>query len=402
MNKIWDKYRQLPKEIYMLSIATLINRTGDFVVPFLTLYLSQKLGISIPITGIIVAAAGFIKVPGSYLGGKFNDMYNSKIVYVICQTTSAFLLIPCAFIKSPYITVPLLLLFSLISSMVRTPTMAMISDLLPTNQRKLGFTIRYIAINIGVAIGLAVAGFLYNYSTVILFLGDSITMLLSVLIVAFGISRSKLKEIRVENIGVNEQREEGHILNILLKRKPLILYMLFSSMLMIVFEQTQFALPLTLNYRFDTDGPVLFGFLISINAITATILALFIHKITKNIRPISQIIVGGLIFSVGFSLYTITETFTSFVLATILWSTGEVFIFTNATVFVMNHSPENFRGRLTSVYSIFFTFMGTIGIIITERFISKFGLIHSWLFLGVITLYSAIMLLFIKIKYYKE
>lgn len=402
MNKILEKYRELPKEIYILSIATLINRTGDFVVPFLTLYLSQKLGISIPITGIIVASAGFIMIPGSYISGKLNDMYNSKIVYVVCQSLAAVLLIPCAFIKNPYITVPLLLMFSLFSSMVRTPTMAMISDLLPTEQRKLGFTIRYIGINIGVAIGLAIAGFLYNYSTVILFLGDAITMIFSVLIISLGIKGSKLKTIRLKNIGVNEKREEGHILNILLKRKPLILYMLFSSMLMIIFEQTKFALPLTLNYRFGDDGPVLFGFIISINAITATIFALFIHRITINIRPITQIIIGGLFFTIGFSLYSITNSFTTFVLTTIFWSIGEVFVFTNATVFVMNHSPENFRGRLTSVYSIFLTLMATLGILLTERVISKFGLLNSWLVLGFLTLFSVFMLFNIKIKYYKE
>lgn len=399
---MFEDYKKLPKEIYTLSIATLINRTGDFVVPFLTLYLSQKLAISLPITGIIVAVAGFIKIPGSFLGGKLNDLYNSKIVYVTCQAIGGLLLIPCAFIKNPFITVPILILFSFVTSMVKAPTMAMISDLLPNHQRKAGFTLRYIGINIGVAVGLIIAGFLYNHSTIILFLGDAITMLISVTLIAFGIRSSDLKKIREDTIGKNEQREEGHIFNILSKRKPLVLYMFFSSMLMIVFTQTQFALPLTMEMLFNVDGPVFFGFLISINAVTATIIALLQHRFTKHIKPINQMVIGGLMFGIGFSCYAVTTTFTTFALATIFWSIGEVLIFTNNTVFVINHSPENFRGRLSSLYSIFFSIMGTLGIIITERLISVVGLLNTWIWLGIMTMFASVMLLLLKIKYYSR
>ena len=57
MKRVFAEYRQLPKEIYLLSFATLINRIGDFVVPFLTLYLTQKLNMPLKITSIIVAIA---------------------------------------------------------------------------------------------------------------------------------------------------------------------------------------------------------------------------------------------------------------------------------------------------------------------------------------------------------
>ncbi len=402
MKNIIDDYKKLPREIYILSIATLINRIGDFVIPFLTLYLSQKLGISLPVTGLIVAIAGFSKVPGSYLGGKLNDLYNSKLIFVVFQTISAAILVPCAFIKNVYITVPLLILFSITTSVVRTPTMAMISDLLPTEQRKLGYIVRYIGINVGVAIGLAIAGFLYNYSTVLLFLGDAITMFLSVTLVAFGIKSSDLNNIREKTIGKNEKREEGNLLAALIKRKPLVLYMIFSSLLFMIFEQITFALPLTVNSRFDVDGPVLFGFLISINAVTATILAIFQERLFKRFSLLSQIIIGGFLFVIGFGLYSVTVSYLSFVLATIIWSIGEVFIFTNASVFVLNHSPENFRGRFTSVYSIFFASMGTLGIILAERLVSNFGLSSTWIYLSFITLISTFMLYILKKKYYNN
>ena len=46
MKNIIKTYLGLPKSIYILCCATLINRLGDFVVPFLTLFLTQKLNMS--------------------------------------------------------------------------------------------------------------------------------------------------------------------------------------------------------------------------------------------------------------------------------------------------------------------------------------------------------------------
>ncbi len=402
MKKFIENYKKLPKEIYILSIATMINRIGDFVVPFLTLYLSQKLGIPLPITGMIVAISGLVKAPGSYLGGRLNDKYNSKLIYVICQTIAALLLLACGFISSAFISVPLLILFSFTASMIRTPTMAMISDLLPGEQRKLGYIVRYIGINLGVAIGLAAAGFIYNYNTIFLFIGDGITMLISVGMIAFGIKGSNLQRLRKKSIGKNEVSEDGNIFTILKKRKPLVLYMLFCSFLWIIFEQTKFTMPLTLNMRFGFDGPILFGFLISINAVTATILALFQDRLTRNVKPLTQIIFGGVLFAIGFGLYSITISYSSFVLATIIWSIGEVFIFTNAAVFVVNHSPENFRGRITSVFSIFFSTLGTLGIILSERLVTNYGINFTWQVLAAFTLITSIILYFLKVKYFKD
>ncbi|MBN2618882.1 MAG: MFS transporter, partial [Spirochaetales bacterium] len=402
MFKFIEEYKQLPKEIYILSVATLINRTGDFVVPFLALYLSQKLNLSLPVTGVIVSISGFIKIPGSYLGGKLNDHFNSKYVFVFSEFVSALILTICGFVKKPEIAVPLLILFSFTTSMVKPPTTAMISDLLPPHQRKLGYIVRYIGINIGVAIGLSIAGFLYNYNTTIMFLGDAITMFLGVILVFFGIKVSNLKDKRASTIGKNEVAEIGNIISILKKRIPLFLYMIFCSIMLIVFEQTKFALPLTMNERFHTDGPVLFGFLISTNAITATVLALFHNKLFSKVSHLTQIIIGGILFSLGFGCYAFTTSYQSFVLATILWSIGEVFIFTNSTVFIVNNAPENFRGRLSSVFSIILTTIGTLGIILTERSIEIVGIYNSWIVLSVITLTSAAVLIGLKIKYFNN
>lgn len=65
---IFKSYKGLPKSMYVLFVAQIINRFGDFVMPFLTLYLTIKIGLSAEVTGFIVMITSIINMPASLLG----------------------------------------------------------------------------------------------------------------------------------------------------------------------------------------------------------------------------------------------------------------------------------------------------------------------------------------------
>src|SRR4051812_32633167 len=66
-------YKGLSKETWFLSLVILINRSGTMVVPFMTMYATQKLGFSIPEAGIIMSFFGIGTVIGTFKGGKITD-----------------------------------------------------------------------------------------------------------------------------------------------------------------------------------------------------------------------------------------------------------------------------------------------------------------------------------------
>lgn len=78
-----DTYRGLPRNMYIMFGATVINRFGDFVMPFLTMYLTIKIGLSFEIAGIIVTISALIGIPSSMLGGKYADELTSFGLYMI-------------------------------------------------------------------------------------------------------------------------------------------------------------------------------------------------------------------------------------------------------------------------------------------------------------------------------
>ena len=51
---IWRSLKGLPRGVWVLSGATLINRVGTMVLPFLVLYLTDELGFTAPRAGLSV------------------------------------------------------------------------------------------------------------------------------------------------------------------------------------------------------------------------------------------------------------------------------------------------------------------------------------------------------------
>ena len=78
-----ENFRGLSKEIWMLSLVTLINRTGAMVIPFLSLYLMKELNFSFAQVGWIMTCYGLGSVLGTYVGGRITDIIGYYNVVVL-------------------------------------------------------------------------------------------------------------------------------------------------------------------------------------------------------------------------------------------------------------------------------------------------------------------------------
>jgi|APTNR8051073442_1049403.scaffolds.fasta_scaffold00459_16 MFS family permease len=68
-----SSFAGLSKEVWLLSIVLLINRSGSMVIPFLTVYLTGQRGFSLQDAGMVMSSYGLGSVAGSYIGGWFTD-----------------------------------------------------------------------------------------------------------------------------------------------------------------------------------------------------------------------------------------------------------------------------------------------------------------------------------------
>jgi len=100
--------------IYILFIVRIINALGAFVGPFLTIFLSDKIGFSKEMIGLFIMINSLATVPGSIIGGKICDVFGRKKVLIIFQTLAALCYIPCAFLDKSVLIPYFLILSSLV------------------------------------------------------------------------------------------------------------------------------------------------------------------------------------------------------------------------------------------------------------------------------------------------
>jgi MFS family permease len=397
MKDFINNYKGLPKKMYVICFATLINRLGDFVVPFLALYLTQKIGMTVGATGVIVTLSSVVGIPASILGGKISDMFGRKKIYTYAQGIAAVTLIPCAFTQNVSVTIICLLVSTFFNGFVRPAFQSMIQDILSKKERQAGFSLNYLAINAGVAIGPIIAGFLFNNLLPMLFLGDALTSLIAVFLVWKNIKETYMtnNKVKVENNA--EAVEKGNTFQMLWKRPALSLFLVLYMVYNFIYAQHKFSLPMTLNVQFNNEGAKLFGYIMSINAITVLVLTIFIGFITKRNHQLTNMAFTGILYAIGFGMIGYVDNFTFFIISTIIWTLGEILSSISSGVYVANNSPSNYRARLNAIMNLG-KFLGiALSTSFSGVYIQSYGCKTLWFLVFFISIIAGALMFALKI-----
>ena len=352
-------YTGLPGSIYILFFARIINAAGNFVFPFLTLFLTRKLGMGSAATGWFVMLATLVQAPGALLGGKLADHIGRKRVFVTAQMAAGLLLIPCAFISDQTVIPWLLIAAAACNGAVHPVNSALVADLTNLKNRREAFSLLYLGINIGTAVGPMVAGFLFNHYIKWLFLGDAATTIFATTLVIAGVKertgRAEPEEDLPFDCGENprdEQAESGSVFGVMFRRPVLTSFILLLTVFSFVYSQHSFTLPLQLNELFGSRGPEIFGVLMTVNALVVVVLTTLIIALTRNLKPIFNVALAGLFYAIGFGMLLVIKSYELFILSTVIWTIGEILSVTSTGVYIACHTPISHRGRVNSVQSL--------------------------------------------------
>lgn len=355
-------YLGLHRDIYVLFIAQLVNAMGSFVFPFLTLLLVKKLDFTPGDAGFVLLVVSGANVGGALVGGKLSDRYGRKSVIVAAQSLAVLLFLTCALVGTHFAIVPLIVAAELVLGAVGPATNALVTDRAPREQRQASFSLIYLGFNLGFAVGLVLAGLLFERYLTWIFIGNALSTACSmVLVLAFvrggrtGVLR-KAGELQRggqnEEIGmeaaVEERAEQQSTLRVLLHRPHLLLF--FAAVLLIdfVYAQVNFTLPLQLTHLFPADGTTLYGALMSVTGIYVVVLTPIVVAATRRFAPLVNQIAAALLYAVGFGVVGYLHSFQLYFVAAFVWTVGEVLFATNLYVYVANNSPRSHRGRINS------------------------------------------------------
>ncbi len=401
VRRIARTYSGLPRSLYIICFARIVNTIGNFVHPFLTLLLTIKVGMGEQEVGKYLLLASILQIPGSLIGGRLSDAVGRKRISITFMALAALCLVPCAFlVDSPasIIYVPWFLILSTFFSSVFGPVnSAMVNDLTTPDNRKQAFSLLYMGVNAGTAIGSVVAGFLFNNFMKLLFIGDAITTFIAVAILARYVPETNPTHEDYCAIGderCDERFEEGGLLRALARRPRLLVFTLLNTVFAFVYAQCHFSLPLQTRAVFgEAMGAQLFGTFNMINCVEVIVLTTFLAYLLRKIRPAFNVAIAGLFFAVGFGMLAIPGGFWLFALSTFIWTIGEIIHATNVGVYVANHTPISHRGRFSAVINIISGVGASISPLVMGTVIASRGVSSVWPLTFVLALGTAAAML---------
>lgn len=388
-------YSGLSSAIYVLFIARVINRMGDFVHLFMTLYLTRIMGFDVKTVGFFIMVTAAAGILGSILGGKLSDHIGRKSVMVWSQFSSAAIVAVCGFLPST-MTIPILLIVSnFFKGAVRPASRSMLTDLTKSEERQKAFSLLYLGTNFGVAIGPMIAGFLFLNHLQWIFWGDALTTIFAFSLVLKFVPESKPDERDIQESSNNnlEKAVNGSAVRAFLSRPVLVFFSIFTVMANFIYAQMTFSLPLHLNEIFNEKGAEVFGYLMSFNAVVVLLFTALVLNFSKRLKAVYNMAFAALLFAVGFGSLAVISSFQGFIITTFIWTIGEILMVTNGSVYIANHTPINLRGRFNAITGLIFG-LGYIagpfisGIILTSGTISElwififfFSLLTGFLFM---------------------
>lgn len=393
--KFITQYKGLPKQIYVLFIARTINSLGFFIFPFMTLFLSSRIGFSDSEIGIFLFLASVVYIPGAIIGGKLADHFSRKYTYIFATLVANIIFFICGFLGNS-ILIPILLIPAFFfNSIASTGSSAMLMDLTDPTNRQESFSIMYLGMNIGVAIGPLIAGLLFENYTSWIFWGDGISGVLAIGLVLIFIKDTKPTHEDYEKILNSGRKDEaavdGSVLSILLKKPILLMFVILCAILSFAYAQTGFTLPLQLSQDFGIGtGAKLFGILMSVNGLVVVLFTPIIVALTKRINPIINLVMASVCYMIGFSMYAFTKSLDVFILSVVIWTIGEVLSATNTGVYIANRTPISHRARLQAIYEIIQGTGRAIGPMVIGWYLIGNTIEESWLLIGWLCLLASL------------
>lgn len=385
-------YMHLPKSIYVLFVATIVNGVGVFVFPFMTLILTKQLGFSAKTAGFIMMLMSLAYVPGSVMGGKLADRFGRKRVMMVTQLVSVAAFIPCGFLIGSQTTIVFIMISLFFDGITDPARGAMNVDLTTPDNRQAAFSFLYLGHNLGFALGPLIAGFLFNAAPSWMFWGNAIAACLAMILVQSFVPESKPTAEQIEasyHTDSTEKAVKGNILTALLSRPFLLLYVFITTWYGFVYAQHRFLLHMQTEAFLGSGGAPLYGALMTANALIVVAFNIPVIALFRRFGPVVNTAISGFLYAVGFGMLAFTRTPLLFFVSTFVWTLGEILNSVNSNAYVANHTPMSHRGRFNAVLPIIWGFGWAIATPVSGAAKDAFGLEITWIAIGIIAALSA-------------
>lgn len=372
----WRGLRNLPREVWILSAATLINRAGTMALPFLVLYLTQRLGFSAGRAGFTFTIYGVGALVTSPIAGRLCDRFGALRIVKLSLLLSGLVVLAFPLARSFAVILIMTMLWAVLSEAFRPAGMAITAELVPPEQRKPAFALSRLAINLGMSIGPAVGGFLATVSFPALFFVDGTTSILAGLVLV-GSSWPTVRQgtppaMRSETNVIASIRRPG-----VLSDGRFLYFLIALIPIMVVFFQHVAAMPLYLVRDLHLQQSI-YGMLITLNTVLIILLEVPLNTAMAHWPHRRGLALGAFLCGAGFGGLAFATEVWGVAGTVVIWTLGEIILLPSTAAYVADMAPPERRGEYMGLYMMTSSLAFTIGPWIGAEILERFGARVLW------------------------
>ncbi len=406
----WRGLRNIPHNVWILAFATLINRAGTMVLPFLAIYLIKEIGLSAGEAGIVITFYGLGGLITAPIIGKLSDKLGAMRVMKTSLFLTGIMLFGYSFITNFYFILVYTFFWSIIGEAFRPANLSLLSTEADPNQLKTSFALNRLAINLGMSVGPVAGGFLSSISFHLLFYVDGITSILAAVFLSIshfkkrdenikgGIENGKTANVfeqsgiqnQVSNIkNPNIAQSEKH--KSIFDDKRYILFLLSLLPVTMVFFQHFGAIPIYLIRDLGFKES-LYGMIMTINTTIIIFIEVPLNNAMNNWDDRKAIALGAVLCGIGFGAMALFQNLSFIILTVIIWTFGEMIFFPSTASYVSKMAPLEKRGEYMGYFQMTFSFSLMFGPLIGNEILDIYGGQILWAGTFVFCLLTAAMI----------
>ena len=394
---LFNQYRGLRREIYILSFGRMVTNLGSMIWPVLTMILSRKLGFSASEISYFFVGSSIIMLPANLLGGKLADRFSKKWIIVLCDCVSVVCFFISAAIPLGIGTIILFVAGGVFQSMEYPSYDALFADLSTTKDRERAYSLDYLGANLGLVLSPTIAGLLFKDYLWLSFLISGLSIGVSTLLIAVLIKDVTPVEDTGEEAEYQKKKDGTSVFTILKENPLLILYLLCGTLYAGAYGQYSFIMPLDMAVIHGDAGAVIYGTVTSLNCITVVIFTPVITKLFVKMRETGKMLTGRLLIFAGYVIFLMLLGFLpGYYLAMLVFTWGEIFDVLSEGPFVSTRIPASHRGRINGLMSVAYTAVtGAIDLAVGHCY-DRAGSTWTWVLILAVTLASVASTLVLK------
>jgi MFS family permease len=383
----WRGLKNLPRGIWIICAATLVNRAGTMVLPFLVLYLTRTLGISPARAALSLTVYGLAALMAMPVAGRLTDKIGPLAVMKGSLVLSGLVLFLFPLAHSFPAILAITLLFAILNESVRPPSLSIISDMVAAPQRKAAFALSRLAINLGMSIGPALGGILAFFSFRWLFFVDGATSILAGVVLALAPwprrghiepyepekeDPSDLgREIEADGVELLAPAHPAADLRAFRNRR--MLYFLAALIpAQFVFFQLTSTVPIFLVHNLGLPEAI-YGTVFTLNTLMIVAIEVPLNSAMAHWSHRSTLMLGAFLYAVGFGSYAFLTRPAEIYAAVAIWTFGEMILLPGSAAYAAEIAPAGRRGEYMGLYTMSFSIAFSLGPWIGANVLDRWG-----------------------------